>query len=74
MVLYVILYAVGRFAVEFFRADERGFVGPLSTSQFISLLVLPIAIGVGILLNLPKEKEEEAVSKTIESKDKEKEE
>lgn len=77
VVLYVILYAVGRFAVEFLRADERGFVGSLSTSQFISLLVLPIAIGVGILLNLPKvpkENEEEAVSKVQESRNKEKEE
>lgn len=58
-VLYVILYAIGRFAVEFFRADERGFIAlgnfSLSTSQFISLLVLPIAIGVAVLISLPKE-------------------
>ena len=58
-VLYVILYAVGRFIVEFFRADPRGAVelgsNSLSTSQFISLLVLPVAIGVAVLINLPKE-------------------
>jgi len=35
-----ILYAVLRFAVEFLRGDpERGFVGPLSTSQAISIPV-----------------------------------
>ncbi|MBO4776572.1 MAG: prolipoprotein diacylglyceryl transferase [Lachnospiraceae bacterium] len=58
-VLYAILYAIGRFAVEFFRNDARGTVGTLSTSQFISLLLLPIAIGIGVLINLPKEKKEE---------------
>lgn len=58
-VLYAILYAIGRFAVEFFRNDARGTVGTLSTSQFISLLVLPVAIGIGVLINLPKEKKED---------------
>ncbi|MBQ7679467.1 MAG: prolipoprotein diacylglyceryl transferase [Butyrivibrio sp.] len=38
--LYLILYGIGRFAVEFLRDDPRGSVGPLSTSQFISLLVV----------------------------------
>ena len=43
---YVILYSVMRFAVEFFRADERGFVfnGLLSTSQFLSLILVPFSI------------------------------
>ena len=58
-VLYVILYAIGRFIVEFFRADPRGALnlgsGTLSTSQFISLLVLPVAIGAAVIINLPKE-------------------
>jgi phosphatidylglycerol:prolipoprotein diacylglycerol transferase len=36
----LMLYAVGRSFVEFFRGDpDRGFVGPLSTSQFISIFV-----------------------------------
>ena len=69
-ILYVILYAVGRFLVEFLRADERGAVGVLSTSQFISLIMLPIAIGLGILLNLPKEnKQKEAEKKNEEKQD-----
>ena len=38
---YGIFYAVGRFALEFFRGDAaRGFVFFLSTSQFISILVI----------------------------------
>ena len=36
---YLIFYAVGRFLVEFLRADERGSVGPLSTSQFIACIM-----------------------------------
>ena len=41
MSLYLIFYSVGRFILEFFRGDiERGSVGPLSTSQFISIFTL----------------------------------
>ncbi len=42
------VYAVWRFIIEFFRADERGSVGALSTSQFISLFIL--AFGVYLLV------------------------
>jgi len=42
--LYMLLYAVSRFVIEFFRGDERGSVGPFSTSQFISLILAPLAI------------------------------
>ncbi|MCL2717511.1 MAG: prolipoprotein diacylglyceryl transferase [Lachnospiraceae bacterium] len=38
--LYIILYAVGRFLVEYLRNDYRGSVGPLSVSQLISIIVL----------------------------------
>ena len=35
------LYSVGRFLLEFLRGDiDRGFWGPFSTSQWLSLLVL----------------------------------
>ncbi len=37
---YLVLYGIGRFLVEFLRNDERGGVGVLSTSQFISLFIL----------------------------------
>jgi phosphatidylglycerol:prolipoprotein diacylglycerol transferase len=42
--LYMLLYAVSRFFIEFFRGDERGTVGMFSTSQFISVLLAPLAI------------------------------
>lgn len=35
--LYLLLYGIGRFVIEFLRNDERGIVGMLSTSQFISI-------------------------------------
>ena len=39
--LYLILYSVGRFLVEFLRGDDiRGFVGTLSTSQFVSVFTV----------------------------------
>ena len=44
---YTLLYAVGRFILEFFRGDaDRGFLlgGLLSTSQFIALVLAPIAV------------------------------
>lgn len=35
---FCIIYAVNRFIIEFFRGDKiRGFIGPLSTSQAISI-------------------------------------
>jgi phosphatidylglycerol:prolipoprotein diacylglycerol transferase len=42
---YALYYAVARFFLEFFRGDPRGyyFNGLLSTSQFISLLIIPAA-------------------------------
>jgi phosphatidylglycerol:prolipoprotein diacylglycerol transferase len=48
-VSYVVLYAIARFVVEFFRGDaSRGTVlgGVLSTSQFIALLLLAAAVAI----------------------------
>ena len=42
--LYLILYSIGRAAVEILRADYRGSVGPLSTSQFISIFILILGV------------------------------
>lgn len=42
--LYVILYSVGRFLIEFLRNDIRGSVGIFSTSQFISLFMFVIGV------------------------------
>ncbi len=42
---YIITYSIGRFLLEFFRGDlERGAVGVLSTSQFISIFTLAIGL------------------------------
>jgi len=47
---YVVLYAIGRFILEFFRGDKRGFVHIwgwlLSTSQVISLGAFIVAIAL----------------------------
>jgi len=42
--LYLILYSVGRFGVEFLRDDYRGNVGVLSTSQFIGIFTAAAGI------------------------------
>ena len=49
--LYMLLYAVSRFVIEFFRGDERGTVGMFSTSQFISVLLAPLAIVMLVYLS-----------------------
>jgi phosphatidylglycerol---prolipoprotein diacylglyceryl transferase len=48
--LYMLLYSVSRYVIEFYRGDERGNVGPLSTSQFVSVILAPLAIGMLIYL------------------------
>lgn len=41
---YLVLYGAGRFIIEYFRGDlERGSIGNLSTSQFISIFMLIFA-------------------------------
>jgi phosphatidylglycerol---prolipoprotein diacylglyceryl transferase len=45
--LFVLMYSVLRFGIEFFRGDERGVVlAVLSTSQFISLVLFPLSLGM----------------------------
>ena len=42
---YVVLYSIARFGLEFYRGDAgRGFIGPLSTSQWVAI-VLMLAAG-----------------------------
>src|SRR5438552_8943828 len=48
--LYILLYAISRFIIEFFRGDERGTVGIFSTSQFISIVLAPLAVGMLVYL------------------------
>ncbi len=44
VVLYGMLYSVGRFIVEFYRGDNRGHIGPLSIPQFISIIVFIVSL------------------------------
>jgi phosphatidylglycerol:prolipoprotein diacylglycerol transferase len=42
--LYMLLYGISRFIIEFFRGDDRGVIMGVSTSQFVSIVVVPLAI------------------------------
>jgi phosphatidylglycerol:prolipoprotein diacylglycerol transferase len=41
---YLISYSTLRFIIEFFRADDRGVIFFLSTSQFISIVIFIISV------------------------------
>lgn len=56
--LYVILYSIGRFIIEFFRNDDRGSVGLLSTSQFIAIFTLIFGIALIIIPKIKRRKVE----------------
>ena len=44
--LYMLLYGITRFIIEFYRGDPRGMVMGISTSQFVSVLLVPLSIGM----------------------------
>jgi phosphatidylglycerol:prolipoprotein diacylglycerol transferase len=48
---YMLLYAVSRFVIEFFRGDPRGNIGALSTSQFVSVILAPVSVVMLVLLS-----------------------
>ena len=41
---FVLIYGVSRFIIEFFRGDDRGAVAMFSTSQLISLVLVPLSV------------------------------
>jgi phosphatidylglycerol:prolipoprotein diacylglycerol transferase len=47
----MLLYAISRFIIEFYRNDPRGTVLMFSTSQFISLLLAPLAVVMLVALS-----------------------
>ena len=58
--LYMFLYAVSRYIIEIYRGDPRGMVfDTFSTSQFISLILAPLAIAM--LVRLSRRSPEPAV-------------
>jgi len=48
---YILLYAVSRFVIEFFRGDPRGATFGWSTSQVISMVLAPLAIAMLVVLS-----------------------
>ena len=42
--MYLLLYAISRFVIEFYRGDPRGEILGLSTSQFISVVLAPLSL------------------------------
>ena len=53
--IYLLIYAFSRFILEFFRGDDiRGFVFGISTSQFISLLIIAFLLMYCVVLYIKK--------------------
>ena len=48
--LYMLVYGISRFIIEIYRGDPRGMVGDLSTSQFVSVLIVPLAVVMLVVL------------------------
>jgi phosphatidylglycerol:prolipoprotein diacylglycerol transferase len=49
--LYMLLYSISRYVIEIYRDDPRGAVGMFSTSQFISLVLGPLAVVMLVYLS-----------------------
>ena len=59
--LYLVFYSIGRFILEFYRGDlNRGSVGVLSTSQFISVFTVAAGILLFVLCGRRSQKEQSA--------------
>jgi phosphatidylglycerol:prolipoprotein diacylglycerol transferase len=71
-VLYLALYAVARFFIEFLRGDEdRGFVFHhlLSTSQFIAILAFATAVWMALILRHKPARQRAGTAGTSESRE-----
>ncbi|MGE0460214.1 MAG: prolipoprotein diacylglyceryl transferase [Vicinamibacterales bacterium] len=54
--MFVLLYSVSRFIIEFYRGDDRGFVFDMvSTSQAISLVLAPLSLFMLWYLGRPEQ-------------------
>jgi phosphatidylglycerol:prolipoprotein diacylglycerol transferase len=42
--VYMLMYGVTRFIIEMYRGDPRGMIMGISTSQFVSVLLVPLSI------------------------------
>lgn len=62
--LYMLFYGMIRFIMEFFRGDDiRGFVGVLSTSQFISIFM--VALGIFTLSIVQRRQRRSSSTETV---------
>lgn len=48
--LYMVFYGISRFVIEIYRGDPRGAVGMFSTSQFVSIVLVPLALIMLVVL------------------------
>ena len=52
---YMLVYGISRFVIEFYRGDARGLVNvlgtSLSTSQFVSVLLVPLSLAMLVFLS-----------------------
>lgn len=63
---YMLLYGISRFIIEFFRGDPRGLIfGAVSTSQFISLLLVPLSAGMLLYLSRRSEAPQPSLSRAV---------
>jgi phosphatidylglycerol:prolipoprotein diacylglycerol transferase len=60
---YMLLYGVSRFVIEFYRGDSRGMIWMLSTSQFVSALIVPVSIIMLVILARRRNPEPKATAK-----------
>jgi phosphatidylglycerol:prolipoprotein diacylglycerol transferase len=44
------LYGISRYVIEVYRDDPRGMIGSFSTSQFISMILVPLAVAMLVYL------------------------
>jgi phosphatidylglycerol:prolipoprotein diacylglycerol transferase len=62
--LFVLLYSVSRFIIEFYRGDDRGMpLAGLSTSQLISLVLFPLSLFMLWYLSRPSRPQAELPAK-----------
>jgi phosphatidylglycerol:prolipoprotein diacylglycerol transferase len=60
---YMLVYGLSRFVIEFYRGDPRGAIGALSTSQFVSVLLIPLSIVMLIVLSRRRSPEPAAAAR-----------
>ena len=42
--VYMLMYGITRFIIEMYRGDPRGMIMGISTSQFVSVLLVPLSL------------------------------